>query len=52
MQDSGYIPASDPAPDLALIHIPPGATEPAWIPLPYMRAEVQALVDYYWEHRT
>lgn len=32
----------------ALIHIPPGANAPAWIPLPYMRHEAEAVVEKAW----
>lgn len=42
--ESGYLAADQPL-ELALVHIPPGATEPEWIELPYLRAEVEACRD-------
>lgn len=39
--ESGYL-AEGQALELALVHIPPGATEPQWIDVPYLRSEVEA----------
>lgn len=42
--DSGYF-LKDTAVELALIHVAPGNDAPLWIPLPYMAAEIAAMVQ-------
>ena len=50
MQDSGYIHTDAPV-ELALIHIPPGATAADWLPLEYLREQVARIVDARWSRR-
>ena len=48
MLGSGYLPDGTEV-ETAVIHVPQGCSEPTWIPLPFVRDEIQAMLTQYHE---